>query len=321
MWSTSLLAKCRHLFERSKGAVPHAEFCDLPKWVFLEYLVCYEGCVLFGANDSCAIDCLPTVKLSANLRGWNERRHFAFSTSAEAIYRAILDVAKLSQLGRGGQSTIAMSDQGGMAPNRFYFGLDYQALPSAPWTNGSAYVFRRSDLPDDFEHRTIVAPKPIYPVLRVPVGPNDWPLLGSVSGVNHSVVRERQWHTMKGYPWTSDSEVHPHLSKRPLAEAVRKYIDERWFETIDLETMGHHVGLSRFGVLRTFRSVFGLSPHEYQVLYRLDRAKELLREGTAIGETAVECGFFDQAHMGRLFSNHIGLTPGAYVALQYRPIA
>jgi PAS domain S-box-containing protein len=69
---------------------------------------------------------------------------------------------------------------------------------------------------------------------------------------------------------------------------------------------------------RRMRRVFGLSPTQYLLRERVDRAARLLATGdVAIAEVAARCGFYDQAMLTRHFGRLVGLTPAQY-RLQYR---
>lgn len=45
---------------------------------------------------------------------------------------------------------------------------------------------------------------------------------------------------------------------------------------------------------------------------RIEQAKEFLREGRDITDTALECGFFDQSHFHRHFKAMTTVTPQEY---------
>lgn len=74
-------------------------------------------------------------------------------------------------------------------------------------------------------------------------------------------------------------------------------------------------GLDRYAIARHFRACLGVSPHRYLTLRRLDRAKSLVRGGASIADTAIACGFADQAHLTRQFKSAFGITPGRWAAL------
>jgi AraC-like DNA-binding protein len=73
-------------------------------------------------------------------------------------------------------------------------------------------------------------------------------------------------------------------------------------------------GCSRYTAYRAFRSVYGMSPSDYQRQLRVRTARRLLAAGIAPAAAAVEAGFADQAHLTRWFRRYYGLTPGAYRA-------
>jgi AraC-like DNA-binding protein len=77
-------------------------------------------------------------------------------------------------------------------------------------------------------------------------------------------------------------------------------------------------GLDRFTLARHFRTIFGTSPHRYQVGQRLMRAQSLIVEGVALSETAAAAGFADQSHLTRHFSARFGITPGRWAVLSRR---
>jgi len=77
----------------------------------------------------------------------------------------------------------------------------------------------------------------------------------------------------------------------------------------DLETAS---GLDRWSLARQFRRAFGVSPHRYLVLRRLDRARDLIRRGMPLAEAAHEAGFSDQSHMTRRFRDAYGMPPGRW---------
>lgn len=70
---------------------------------------------------------------------------------------------------------------------------------------------------------------------------------------------------------------------------------------------------------RRMRRVFGLSPTQYLLRERVDRAAQLLATSdVAIVEVAARCGFYDQAMLTRHFGRLVGLTPAQYRLEQRR---
>jgi AraC-like DNA-binding protein len=69
--------------------------------------------------------------------------------------------------------------------------------------------------------------------------------------------------------------------------------------------------LGRFA--RAFRETAGMPPYRWLRGFRVERAQELLLSSTlALAQIAYECGFADQSHFTRVFTQVVGVTPGAW---------
>jgi AraC family transcriptional regulator len=101
------------------------------------------------------------------------------------------------------------------------------------------------------------------------------------------------------------------LSDRRLRQ-VFVYIEDNLAENIALVDLAAVVGLSvsHFNVL--FREAVGLSPHQYLIRRRIERAKEMLSEGKlSISQIATESGFAHQSHLARHMRRMLGVGPKA----------
>lgn len=63
-------------------------------------------------------------------------------------------------------------------------------------------------------------------------------------------------------------------------DRAREYLHDRISEDVSLDDLGTETGLTKFHLLRAFRSRFGLPPHAYQLQQRILRAKRLLRSSS-----------------------------------------
>ncbi|OQP85679.1 AraC family transcriptional regulator [Rhizobium rhizosphaerae] len=107
----------------------------------------------------------------------------------------------------------------------------------------------------------------------------------------------------------------PSGGAEPVAVArARDYIAAHFTEEIGLEALAATAGLSRAHLIRAFRRHYFITPHAYQTDLRIRLARRLLGEGTTPLETALACGFADQAHLTRQFKARTGLTPAVYRA-------
>ncbi|WP_328536881.1 helix-turn-helix transcriptional regulator [Streptomyces sp. NBC_00344] len=112
--------------------------------------------------------------------------------------------------------------------------------------------------------------------------------------------------------------LRPGLTARPpdgdpgVARALRELIDERLVEGVTLDEAGMLVHAHPTHLVRAFGSAFGITPHQYLMSRRVDRARGLLLDGQRPGEVALATGFYDQSHLTRHFKRVVGITPGRY---------
>jgi AraC-like DNA-binding protein len=101
--------------------------------------------------------------------------------------------------------------------------------------------------------------------------------------------------------------------RRALARA-RDFIRAQATTGVSLAQAAHEAGLSPQHFAACFRARYGVPPHRFQTLVRLDRARALLASGEAAAEVAARCGFSDQSHLIRHFKRYLGMVPSSYRA-------
>lgn len=95
---------------------------------------------------------------------------------------------------------------------------------------------------------------------------------------------------------------------------LREYVRAHRAGAVPLEELASIANVSRFHLVRRFRAVSGLPPHQYQTQMRVAAARRLLRAGAPIAEAALRTGFVDQSHLARHFKRIVGMTPGDYAS-------
>ena len=96
-----------------------------------------------------------------------------------------------------------------------------------------------------------------------------------------------------------------------LAQA-KEYMEKNFSEQIQLADLAGISGMTKFSLLRKFKTNYKLSPHAYLINQRINAAKQMLLEGKTVAETAVTCGFFDQSHFVKTFRQYVGIAPIDY---------
>jgi transcriptional regulator of acetoin/glycerol metabolism/AraC-like DNA-binding protein len=94
---------------------------------------------------------------------------------------------------------------------------------------------------------------------------------------------------------------------------LRDHVDAHLSESIDLVELSAVAGLSVFHFARQFKLSMGVTPHNYLVHRRVQRAQEMLAStDLSLSEVAFATGFSDQSHLARHFRQMVGATPGQF---------
>ena len=102
------------------------------------------------------------------------------------------------------------------------------------------------------------------------------------------------------------------LSPYQLSQ-VFDYVDAYLDQNIKLETLAKLLDLSQFHFTRLFKQSLGLSPYQYLIEQRIERAKQLLKEtNQSILDIALNCGYNSHSHLSKQFRQVTGMTPKAY---------
>lgn len=123
-------------------------------------------------------------------------------------------------------------------------------------------------------------------------------------------------------PWLLTALARRHSTARPVcdtipgaghvAHAVRERLADELQSPPSLADLAADLGLSRYQLLRAFRTTMGIPPYAWLAQHRVDRARGLLEAGRRPAEVAGLVGFADQAHLTRWFRRVLGVTPAAY---------
>lgn len=99
----------------------------------------------------------------------------------------------------------------------------------------------------------------------------------------------------------------------PTLKRVTEYVHAHHAGTVSLAELAGVAHLSQHHFARLFRQSMGMTPHQYLIHCRVERARALLRGGThSVGHVAQAVGFADQSHLTRHFRRLVGTTPARY---------
>src|SRR2546428_7595564 len=106
---------------------------------------------------------------------------------------------------------------------------------------------------------------------------------------------------------TNGAEVHDRLCR------ARQFIDDSYYQPLELNEISKQACLSRYHFLRLFRDTFQTTPHQYLIHRRIERAKELLRwKDLSVTDVCFEVGFESLGSFSALFRRCVGAAPVTY---------
>ncbi|QTF91911.1 AraC family transcriptional regulator [Halomonas sp. BM-2019] len=98
-----------------------------------------------------------------------------------------------------------------------------------------------------------------------------------------------------------------------FGQEVRRYIDERYAEALDLQNMAERFKVSHFHLAHRFKTAVGCSPIHYLIRRRVGEAQSLLiTTDLSVAEIAERVGYRHASYFTTAFKKVVGVTPGDY---------
>ncbi len=110
--------------------------------------------------------------------------------------------------------------------------------------------------------------------------------------------------------WTEDAGAE--ITKERLAQMIEQYLQENMEQVINLENLEKRFGYTAAYLRDIFRAVYEISPQEYLLQLRMERAKLMLCAGIAAKSVAQAVGFADPLYFSKVFKKQVGCTPSSY---------
>ncbi len=106
---------------------------------------------------------------------------------------------------------------------------------------------------------------------------------------------------------------HTETKESDYLETAVRYIRANYHEQITVERIAGYVGISRKYLYAIFKNTLGVSPKDYMINYRIDKAKEFLHnESLSVGSVAYSVGYDDSLNFSKMFKSKTGMSPSEY---------
>ncbi len=121
-------------------------------------------------------------------------------------------------------------------------------------------------------------------------------------------------HLLRNYCTTSAKlSGHNHGLSAAKLKLVTEYIHDHLDSDLKLIDLSKILNISPYHFLRLFKHSVNVTPHQYILQQRIDRAKYLLQSTCLdLDEIALRVGFCDRSHLNRCFKNSTGQTPSQW---------
>lgn len=80
-----------------------------------------------------------------------------------------------------------------------------------------------------------------------------------------------------------------------------------------IETLATDIFVSKYYLIKKFKRIVGMTPHQFCIQNRIRKAQSLLDAEQVICGVAAEMGFYDQSHFDKAFQKIVGISPSEYV--------
>lgn len=95
----------------------------------------------------------------------------------------------------------------------------------------------------------------------------------------------------------------------------KSFMEKYFAEKIELDKIASTAFMSRFHYTRIFKRVYGLSPRQYLRDLRINKGKELLKQGLSISEVCSDVGYDSLPTFCNAFKKATGYSPKEYQTL------
>ncbi|WP_136468505.1 helix-turn-helix domain-containing protein [Flagellimonas onchidii] len=104
-------------------------------------------------------------------------------------------------------------------------------------------------------------------------------------------------------------------ANQPQINAIirtRQYLDNNYESDLNLDVLANAQSISKYHLLRLFKKYYGLTPAQYVIDKRIEKAKEHLVDGMSVTETCFAVGFESLGSFSTLFKRKTGKSPYKY---------
>lgn len=93
---------------------------------------------------------------------------------------------------------------------------------------------------------------------------------------------------------------------------AKLFIDSHFAEKINIDLIAGEAYFSKFHFIRTFKEIYGFTPHQYLIQVRIAGAKKLLSRELPVEQVCFDVGFESVSTFTGLFKKKTGMSPVSF---------
>lgn len=178
----------------------------------------------------------------------------------------------------------------------------------------SEHALSRGRAPDPFTRMSFAFSDPLGVALtRQVLGELYTPASPERDDYVEALVNMLQAHMLRGPAHARASSIPTTDFSAFRLHQVVNAILQKPGEDYSLERMAEMAGVTPSHLCRVFRKAHGMTPHQFVLRTKLDRAQQLLStSNSSLGAIAETLGFTSQSHFTRAFRQFAGETPSEF---------
>jgi len=180
-----------------------------PKWQFLSYICETKNLVLHGSQNL-EIEVVEPRQANDIKAFSNQSAIYATTDGIWVLYFAILDRGKYPDMTLFNSCLQVRTSQEQLSEPLYFFSITHSILLQKPWCIGAVYILPRQTFTQEpaqqVQGTEIIFPhwigsKPVRPVAKLIVEPDDFPFLNQIHGHNNKTLFRMASADPNGFPW------------------------------------------------------------------------------------------------------------------------
>ncbi|WP_068786275.1 helix-turn-helix transcriptional regulator [Paenibacillus phocaensis] len=200
--------------------------------------------------------------------------------------------------------------------------FSYEADAQKPWhyawvaLKGAGVSRQLADvgiMPDTpvFHSDDIGALHRLYTGIRSAFRQSDLPFLESLEASGWLALLFHRFGLANREKLHAREAAEPAMIDRQVEQAMR-WISLQYHQPISIGELSRKLGYHRAHLFQAFKARTGLSPKQYLMKVRIEKAKELLAGSLTVDQIAASVGFNDALYFSRQFKQATGMPPSEY---------